>query len=168
MLSVTTPEMKVETNSQHFLKSQSLLLKSLLRDKGGAGCKASVLRAWLEAQEQAVDWLETEFKALTQAYEALLLKPRPFNLKRIKAGRSAPTLQWRVPNEQGSQVVMALFETEAGHEILNRLPWALTMALYEIEQWRVMLNFLSQLRHQTQTGARHCLRQLEQLKEKFR
>lgn len=135
-----------------FLKSQTHLLKRLLRDKGGTvpACKAAVVRQWLDEHEASQNELERECKALVQVYESLLAEPRPFNLKRVKARGKPPQLQWRLPNESGSQVVVALFDNanEVGRNALAVLPKPLIAALLEIESWRLTLNWLANL-HQT-------------------
>lgn len=150
--------------SQTFLKSQTHLLKGLLTDKGGTvpACKLAVVRQWLNDHEASESELEREFKALVQVYEELLAEPRPFNLRRVKARGKPPQLQWRLPNESGSQVVVALFDNanDAGREALSVLSAPLIAALLEVEAWRLTLNWLASLHQTVSTSAEDFLRQL--------
>lgn len=150
--------------SQTFLKSQTHLLKGLLKDKGGTAptCKATVVQRWLEEHETSEQTLEREFKAVVQVYESLLAEPRPFNLKRIKPRGKAAQLQWRVATETGSQVVVALFDhaSDAGRSALSVLPAPLIAALLEVETWRLTINWLASLHHTVSTSANDFLTQL--------
>lgn len=154
--------------SQTFLKSQTHLLKDLLRDKGGiavAGCREAVIRRWLGDQEAVAVELDKESQALVQVYESLLAEPRPFNLRRIKPRGKASQLQWRVPNESGSQIVVSLFdaEREDSRDALARLPQPLITALFEIESWRVTLNWMAALQHSARAATNDCLEQISKL-----
>lgn len=158
-------------DSQTFLDSQTYLLKRLLRDKGGegvAGCKMAVMRHWLLGQQDAGDWLEAQFRALVRGYEDLLAEPRPANLKRVKARGKPPQLVWRVPNEQGSQVVIALFAPDQpdAQAVLARLPQPVVTALMEIESWRLVLNYLASLQQWVTSSGQECLDQVEALRQR--
>lgn len=153
---------------QSFLRRQTYLLKGLLRDKGGAGVASSrntVLRRWLLEQRESAGWVETQFEALIQTYETLLAEPRVANLKRMKPRGKAPQLIWRMANEAGNQVVVALFdrEREDCQEMLARLSPPILSALLQVESWRVTLNYLANLQHWVAHTGQDCLDQLNGL-----
>jgi hypothetical protein len=118
-------------------------------------------------QEGVAAELDKESQALVQVYESLLAEPRPFNLKRIKPRGKASQLQWRVPNERGSQIVVSLFdvEREDSREALARLPQPLIAALFEIETWRVTLNWMATLQHAARAATDACLDQITRLQQ---
>lgn len=158
-------ERQSDISCQTFLRRQTYLLKGLLRDKGGAGvagCRESVIRRWLLEQEDSADWLEAQSAVLVQTYETLLAEPRIANLKRMKPRGKAPQLVWRMSNEAGNQVVVALFdrEREDCQTMLTRLPSPVLAALLEVEAWRVALNYLANLQHLASTSGQECLVQL--------
>lgn len=153
---------------QTFLRRQTYLLKGLLRDKGGTGVASSrntVLRRWLLEQSESAGWVETQFEALVQTYESLLAEPRVANLKRMKPRGKAPQLIWRMANEAGNQVVVALFDPsrEDCQSMLRRLPSTVITALLEVESWRVTLNYLANLQHWISTTGQECMDQLTAL-----
>lgn len=153
---------------QTFLRRQTYLLKGLLRDKGGdgvAGCRETVIRRWWLEQVESADWVEAQFEALVQTYETLLAEPRVANLKRMKPRGKAPQLVWRMPNEAGNQVVVALFdrEREDCQAMLGRLPSPVLAALLEVEAWRVTLNYLATLQQWVSSTGQECLEQLDGL-----
>ena len=153
---------------QTFLKRQTYLLKGLLRDKGGegvAGCRQAVMRRWWLEQVESADWVEEQFKALVQTYETLLAEPRVANLKRMKPRGKAPQLVWRMPNETGNQVVVALFDRQRQDcgEMLARLPPPVLAALLEVESWRVTLNYLATMQQWVSSTGQECLEQLDGL-----
>lgn len=161
-------ERQSDISCQTFLRRQTYLLKGLLRDKGGAGvagCREAVIRRWLLEQEESADWVETQSAVLVQTYEALLAEPRIANLKRMKPRGKAPQLVWRMSNEAGNQVVVALFdrEREDCQTMLTRLPSPVLAALLEVEAWRVTLNYLANLHHWVSNSAQECLEQLDGL-----
>lgn len=132
-----------------------------------AGCREAVIRRWLLDQEEVAAELDKESQALVQVYESLLAEPRPFNLKRIKQRGKASQLQWRVPNERGSQIVVSLFdaEREDSREALARLPQPLITALLEIESWRVTLNWMAALQHSARAATHDCLNQIKSIQQ---
>lgn len=150
--------------SQAFLKSQTHLLKGLLMDKGGQGCRRKAITDWIIADASSAGWLDKEMKALVGVYESLLLDPRPFNLKCVKAKGKPVQLQWRVANEKGDQVVVALFAIDC--QELGRLPRPLQSTLYQIEEWRMTLNFLCSLHHYALESASSLLTQLDELTDR--
>lgn len=129
-------------STREFLRSQTLLLKSLLKDKGGQPPRLSAVRELSDGADLAAT-IERDMQALVELFNDLLLEPRPFNL-RIVRQRGLPQLAWRVSNGKGDQVVRAIY-SEAGADVLSNLPDPTVAAIAVVEEWRLVLNTVTKV-----------------------
>lgn len=147
-------------SASEFLRSQTLLLKDLLKDKGGRPPRRSVIRELSDGAGLA-STVDHDMLALVEMFNSLLLEPRPFNLRVVRQ-RGLPQLAWRVSNEKGDQVVRAIF-SDGGTEILSNLPDPIVAALAVIEEWRLALNAVAKVLNDNRTTFGSLLERIGEL-----
>lgn len=99
-------------------------------------------------------------RSVIDEFKAAFRPPRPACLELHHHG-GYYHLRWRALAESGNRAFVELCGSEAGHDILSRLPPAVRHAILSFERQRLDLNLASSL-------CRHEQRRLQEYVSKFR